>query len=332
MKALQIKRYGDPQKELNIQEIPEPGIVREDEVKLRVIASSMNFSDLGYIKGVYGNVGHVATFPLTVGCEGVGVIVEKGSGVDGFSVGERVSYWCLSGGWAEYVVVVADNIAKVSDKIDDGTAAQLMINPLTAAAMLDVVRPATGDYILLTAGSSNLARLIIILAAAKGFQPIVVVSNALDVEALLAIGAAAVIDHSKENVFHRVRQVTGGKGVSVVYDAVAGNLASEVLPCLHYGGTMVLYGVLSNQRIPLSVPTVIGRDLTLKSFQLHRWIHCFMTGDPAGFKVFKKEVSGFINELGIQLPVDRAFYYPEVNTALSVLKQRGRKGKVLLTF
>ena len=332
MKALQIKRYGDPQKELNITDIPEPGVVHANEVKLRVIASSMNFSDLGYIKGVYGNVGHVAGFPLTVGCEGVGVIVEKGAGVGDFEVGERVSYWCLSGGWAEYVVVVEDNIEKVSAEIDDGTAAQLMINPLTAAAMLEMARPGPGEHILLTAGSSNLARLIIVLAASKGFKPIVVVSKGMDTQALLAAGAVAVIDHSRESVFHRVRQLTEGKGVSVVYDAVAGNLASEVLPCLQYGGTMVLYGVLSNQRIPLSVPTVIGRDLTLQSFQLHRWIHCYMTRDPEGFKAFKREVSRFINALGIHLPVDRSFYYPEVGEALSVLKQRGRKGKVILTF
>ncbi|MDT5195327.1 MAG: hypothetical protein QOH20_2081, partial [Mycobacterium sp.] len=155
MKTIQFAHHGEPKDVLTVtdQPLPEPG---EDHVRVRVLLSPINPSDLLYVRGHYSGV--TPTFPASVGFEGVGVVDALGPGVQNLTVGQRVFARNSQGGnWADYAVIPSAKAFPAPQGIPDEQVASLLINPASAILMLrHVLQVPRGEWLLQSAAGSEL--------------------------------------------------------------------------------------------------------------------------------------------------------------------------------
>jgi NADPH:quinone reductase-like Zn-dependent oxidoreductase len=326
MLAVQIRRIGTPHEALTVTELPLPE-PQAGEVRIRVQARPINPSDIMFIRGMYGIRPHP---PSGVGFEAMGTVESLGEGVEGISVGQRVSFTAL-GTWQEYVCVHAKTLIPLPDSIDNDTAAQLYINPCTAWAMLHDLEHSdglrSGDWLLQTAGASAFGRMIIRLATLRGIKTISTVRRSEQKEHLYAAGADAVVDVSSENLIRRVLALTGEKGVRHAIDAVAGKAGAEVLKVLSYGGVMYCYGALSLEEIPVNAGLVIFKALTIKGFWLTDWMKRV---DSTTRKQVLTSLIDLFSTGALTAPVEARYPLGDIHNAVDHAERTGRTGKVLL--
>jgi NADPH:quinone reductase-like Zn-dependent oxidoreductase len=186
------------------------------------VLSPVNPSDLLYVRGHYSGV--TPSFPAPVGFEGVGVVDALGPGVQNVTVGQRVFARNSQGGnWAEYAVLLAEKAYPVAGDIPDEQVASFLINPATAILMVrHVLAVPRGEWLLQSAASSELGRMIIRLAKRDGIRTINVVRRREAVAELEALGADAVIVSTDAPIDEQVRKIVGPEGIQFAIDPVAG--------------------------------------------------------------------------------------------------------------
>ncbi|KAA9353163.1 zinc-dependent alcohol dehydrogenase family protein [Larkinella humicola] len=321
MQTVNFSTIGKPADTLQVIDtfLPEPG---PGEVRIKVIASPINPSDLMFVQNLYGIQPEL---PSGAGFEGVGIVDALGEGVT-MRTGIRVSFTAI-GAWSEYVLANQRSLIPVPDALSDEVAAQLFVNPFSAYAMLEESGLQPGQWVLLTAAGSSFSKLVIQLCKLKGIQTIGTVRhNELDDE-LKALGITAIVNTEKEKLTNRVKALTEGKGVTCVLEAVGGNTASDALKCLAKGGTMILYGVLSMQNPSFNVGLMIFRELTIKGFWLTDWMRRVdsQTRQNVARNVITLLVGG-----QIQVPVEATYPLSEIKKAVEHSEQAGRHGKILI--
>lgn len=238
---------------LDYVELPEPQ-PGSGQVLVKVAAAGVNFIDTYRRSGVYP-----MAFPHVVGSEGAGEVVALGEDVDGFSVGDRVSWDNAPGSYAEFVSVDASDAVRLPDGIDVVQAAALPLQGMTAHYLVNStfeVRP--GHDVLLHAGAGGVGLLATQLATARGGSVITTVGSAEKAELSRAAGAAEVIDYSAladltAELPPLVRELTAGAGVHVVYDGVGRATFDASLASLHRRGLLVLFGGASGQVPPFDL-------------------------------------------------------------------------------
>ncbi|MBB5872702.1 NADPH2:quinone reductase [Allocatelliglobosispora scoriae] len=215
--------------------LPSPG---DDEVLVRVAYAGVNFLDLYQRSGAY-----TVRFPFTPGIEGSGVVVAAGAGVTGVAEGDRVAWAGAPGSYASHCLIPADRIIPVPAGVGLADAATVLIQGMTAHFLAaDVVPLRAGDICLVHAAAGGVGGLLTQFAALRGATVIGTVSSEAKVATALAAGAEHVIDYGREDFAERVREITGGRGVDVVYDAVGQETFERGLASLRPRGTFVLYG------------------------------------------------------------------------------------------
>ncbi|MGW7008654.1 zinc-dependent alcohol dehydrogenase family protein, partial [Streptomyces sp. NPDC054933] len=191
MKAVAFDRYGEPKDVLSITDrpIPEP---RAGEVRIRMIASPVNPSDLLYVRGHYAGV--EPHFPAPVGFEGVGVIDALGPQVQGWEPGQRVVVVNGRGGnWAEYSVVSAQDLLPAPEGLPDEQVASFMINPASAVLMVrHLLAVPQGEWLMQSAATSEIGRMVIRLAKRDGIRTVNIVRRREAVAELERLGADVV--------------------------------------------------------------------------------------------------------------------------------------------
>src|SRR6516165_8516068 len=245
MKAAVFDRFGEPSEVLSLRELPdpEPG---PGQVRVRMIASPINPSDLMVVRGRYGVLPRL---PATPGFEGVGVVDKAGPGFLGRLVlGKRVTVINSDGGnWAEYVVIPARQARPVARDIPDEQVASFFVNPATVLAMVrHVLKVPRGSWLLQSAAGSALGRMIIKLGAQDGFKTLNVVRRSEAKEELARLGGHAVISTSEGPIDEQVQRVTQGRGVRYAVDPVGGAVGTGVFRSLASKGRLVIYGSLSD--------------------------------------------------------------------------------------
>jgi NADPH:quinone reductase-like Zn-dependent oxidoreductase len=321
MQTVNFSTIGKPTDSLQVIDtpLPEPG---PGEVRIKVIASPINPSDLMFVQNLYGIQPEL---PSGVGFEGVGIVDALGEGVT-MRTGIRVSFTAI-GAWSEYVLAKQRSLIPVPDALSDEVAAQLFVNPFSAYAMLEESGLQAGQWVLLTAAGSSFSKLVIQLCKLKGIQTIGTVRhNELDDE-LKALGLTAIVNTEKEKLTNRVKALTEGKGVTCVLEAVGGNTASDALKCLAKGGTMILYGVLSLQNPSFNVGLMIFRELTIKGFWLTDWMRRV---DSQKRQNVARNVITLLVGGQIQVPVEATYPLSEIKKAVEHSEQPGRRGKILI--
>lgn len=327
LEARQIRyhAFGEPEQVLQWEKIalqpPAAG-----EMLVRMTARPINPSDLIPIRGSYA---HRISLPAVPGYEGVGIVKEVGPSVPKELVGRRVLPLRGEGTWQDYVKTSAALAVPVPDEIDDATAAQLYINPLTAwLVCTEVLALKPGDIVLVNAGGSSIGRVFAQLAKLIGFRLIAVTRNRIHTEELLRLGAAHVV-HTTEAALHpSVMELTNGRGASAAIDSIGGPEGTELARCLQPGGTYLSIGLLSG--VPVDWAAIAhGTRVRATLFHLRHWLA--RTTAPAWQDTFRRLVSA-VADGRLRLPPAAAAYpLAEFREAVRAAERPGRSGKILLT-
>ena len=226
------------------------GDVGPDEVRLKHTAIGLNFIDVYQRSGMYP----IGDLPKTLGMEAAGVIEEVGADVEGFAVGDRVAYAMGLGSYAEERVWGTDRLVKLPDSINDQTAAAMMLQGMTVYYLLNrTYRVKSGDTILFYAAAGGVGLIACQWAKHLGATVIGCVGSEEKVELAKANGCDHPILYRDENVPERVKEITGGKGVPVVYDSIGKDTFEDSLDCLRPFGLMVSFGNASGPVDPFNI-------------------------------------------------------------------------------
>jgi len=234
--AMRIHEYGGPEK-LRWEEV-QVGAPGEGQVLVRNTAIGLNFVDTYQRSGLYP-----MQLPFTPGSEGAGVVEAVGPKVKEFKVGDRVAYASPIGAYAEVLLRPAERLVKIPAGIDDRTAAAIMLKGMTAQYLLRrTYRVKKGETILVHAAAGGVGQILCQWAKHLGATVIGTVGS--DEKAALAkkAGCKHVIVSSREKVSQRVKEITQGKGVPVVYDGVGKDTFMDSLDCLAPLGLMASFG------------------------------------------------------------------------------------------
>ncbi|MFS2325048.1 quinone oxidoreductase [Brucella sp. H1_1004] len=235
--AIRVHQTGGPEVLQYEQiEIGEPGA---GEVKVRHEAVGLNFIDVYFRTGLY----KAAQMPFTPGNEGAGTVVAVGSGVENLKLGDRVAYAATPGSYADERILSADRLVKVPDGIELKTAAAMMLKGMTAQYLLRqtfVVKP--GNTILFHAAAGGVGLIAGQWAKHLGATVIGTAGSEEKVTLAKAHGYDHVINYRTENFVERVRELTGGEGVDVVYDSVGRDTYMGSLDVLKPLGMFACFG------------------------------------------------------------------------------------------
>lgn len=324
MKAAVCEKWGDPTEVLQVRDLPTPEPGR-GQVRVRMLASPVNPSDLLTVRGSYGRQ---PPLPATPGFEGVGV-VEAGSGLLArLRMNRRVAVLSDGGCWAEQNVLPARQVWPVPAALTDEQAASFFVNPGSSLVMTRyVLRVPPGSWLLQTAAGSALGRMVIRLGRRYGFRTINVVRRREQAEELLREGADAVVATAEESLTERVRALTGGAGVPFAMDAVGGETGAEVVGVLAAGGRMLVYGTLSGEPLRLDPRTLMVARRQVEGFWMSEWLRRQKVTTLIG--LFSR-LGGLIQSGVLATEVGATFPLNDVKAAVRQAAQPGRQGKVLL--
>jgi NADPH:quinone reductase-like Zn-dependent oxidoreductase len=303
-------------------DVPEPG---EGEVLVAIKLRPVNPTDIAQSQGLYGD-GRDGK-PFSVGSEGVGVVEKSGPGASKFQPGQRVvaAGWA-AGTWQDYVVQPEKSLLAVPEELDDKTASQFYINPITVLGLTETSAVPPGGWLLQTAAGSVLGRQLVQYAKHIGIRTISVVRRDEHIEELKALGADEVINSEREDLAKRVKEITGGKGADAAVDPVGGALTGQVLSTVKKGGKLRLYGTLSGSEATVKIRDIMAGK-HLEAFLIYSWL-------PG----LGEEESRKRQEKALQLLKDRVmtplsgkvFPFDQFKEAIGESTRAGRGAKVFL--
>jgi NADPH:quinone reductase len=234
--AIRVHEHGGPDK-LTWEEVPSPD-PKAGEVLLKQTAIGLNYIDVYFRTGLY----KAPSMPVTIGMEGAGVVAAVGSGVTDLKVGDRVAYAGALGAYAETRVAPAEKLVKIPDGISDSQAAAMMLQGMTACFLVTQTHPLKkGETILVHAAAGGVGSILVQWAKHIGATVIGVVSTPEKAALVKSLGA----DHAlltSESIPARVKEITGGAMLPVVYDSVGKDTFLTSLDCLRPRGLMISYG------------------------------------------------------------------------------------------
>lgn len=255
--AIRIHETGGPEvmrwEEVGVGQLSQ---LAPNEARVRHEAVGLNFIDIYFRTGRYP-----LALPSGLGLEGAGVVEAVGSAVTEVKVGDRVAYaGGPPGAYAEVRNIPADRLVKLPDSIDFKTAAAMMLQGMTAQYLLRrTYRVQAGDTILIQAAAGGVGLIVCQWAKALGATVIGTVSSDEKAALAKAHGCDHPIVYSRENFVERVKEITGGAGVPVVYDSVGADTFMKSLDCLRPLGMMVTFGQSAGPVAPVDTQELSKR-------------------------------------------------------------------------
>jgi NADPH2:quinone reductase len=256
-RAVRIESNGGPE-QLKLVEVavgdPGPG-----EIRIRHKAVGLNFIDVYQREGVYK-----LPMPLQLGMEAAGVVEAVGEGVSHLKVGDRAAYASQPpGSYCELRVMPAKCVCKLPDAISFETGAAMMLKGLTVQYLLRKTLPAEGlqpgDFVLFHAAAGGVGLIACQWAKALGLQLIGTAGSDEKCALAKSQGAAFAINYAKEDFVARVKEITGGKGVKVVYDSVGKDTFYRSLDCLRPFGLLASFGNASGKVEPVDLGVLAAK-------------------------------------------------------------------------
>jgi NADPH2:quinone reductase len=320
MRAIRVHELGGPDA-LRLDEIapPEPG---PGHVRVRVVATGLNYIETYQRTGLYK-----VPLPFTPGGEFAGTVDAVGPDVAGWSVGDRVATASGSGGYAEYALAPADKLVGVPDGVDLKLAAAALLQGMTAHYLVYSTYPLKpGETCIVTAAAGGVGLLLVQIAKGAGARVFGLVSS--EEKAALARGAGAdeVILYTQEDFARRARELTGGRGVDVVYDSVGKTTWEQTLDSLRPRGYAVFFGNASGP-VPAIEPLALSTRGSLFMTRPTLW-HYIATPEELAWRA--GDLFAWIAAGELSVRVDREFPLENVADAHRAIEGRQTTGKVLI--
>ena len=316
---MQVTRQGPPDVLQAVEvDLPQP---RPGEVTLRQTAIGLNYLDVYFRKGEFPR----AT-PFVPGHEGAGVIEALGEGVTDLRVGQRVAYHLVMGAYAERRNLSAERLVPLPDDIGDEQAAAVMLKGTTAEYMVRHVYPVkAGDTVLIQAATGGVGSLLTQWTKALGATVIGTVGSEEKVERFKKLGGDHAILYREENVVERIKELTNGEGVPVVFDGVGKATFQGSLESLRPEGTLVVIGTASGTPDPVNVWALNSRSLklTYPSIAVH-------TRTREGLLASASALFEAIRHGDIEVEIGQRFSLNEAAKAHAALEARETTGSTVL--
>ncbi|MFZ2266684.1 MAG: quinone oxidoreductase [Azonexus sp.] len=319
--AIRIHQTGGPEV-LCWEEVDVPAPAA-GEATVRHAAVGLNFIDIYHRTGLYP-----LPLPSGIGLEGAGVVEAVGEGVTELAVGDRVAYaGGPIGAYAEVRNIPAHRLLKLPDSIAFNTAAAMMLQGLTAAYLLRrTYRVQAGDAVLIHAAAGGVGLIATQWAKALGATVIGTVGSPAKAELAKAHGCDHVINYSTENFSQRVREITGGEGVAVVYDGVGKDTFAGSLDSLRPMGILVTYGNASGPVPPLDL-----LQLTQKgSLYVTRPTLMQYTARREDLVAFGAELFAIVASGQVRIEVNQSYALADAAQAHRDLEARRTTGSTIL--
>jgi len=323
VKAVRIAQHGGPEVlQLVDVEVPLP---TDDEVTIRQHAAGLNFIDIYYRTGLYAH-----PLPHGLGFEGAGVVEAVGNKVKHLKKGDRVAYGQSPlGAYAEMRNVPAAQVVKLPHDVGFDEAAALMLKGLTVQYLFrQTYRLQGGETILFHAAAGGVGLIACQWAKALGVKLIGTVSSSEKAELALAHGAWQIIDYSRENVAERVRELTDGKRVPVVYDGVGKDTWEASLDCLMPRGMMVSFGNASGPVTGVSLGVLAAKGslyVTRPTLGTHVDTH-------EKLKAAADELFGLVQQKQIKVHIAQRYGLADAAAAQTALAARKTTGATVFTM
>lgn len=325
-RAVMFHRLGGPEVlEIETVALPEPG---PGEVRIRVQAIGLNRGEAWFRRGTYYELPRLPR--SRIGTEAAGVVDALGPDVAGFAVGEPVSTVAAfsmrdHGVYADQAVVPAAALVR-REGIDPVTGAAVWNSYLTAyGALVDVARLRAGDAVLITAASSTVGLAAIQIANHLGAVPIATTRTGAKRQRLLDAGAAQVIATEEEDLVALVDEITGGQGVEVAFDGVAGAAVNTLARVIAPGGQLIIYGWFD----PAPIPLPIAPDYRALSTRVHAVFET--TTDRERLRRAEHFIRSGLRSAALRPAVDRVFDLGEIVRAHEYLESDRQTGKIVVT-
>lgn len=325
-KAVRIDRNGGPE-ELKIVDV-EVGDPGPGEIRIRHKAVGLNFIDTYQRSGLYP-----FPMPLQLGMEASGVVEAVGEGVSHLKVGDRAAYASQPpGAYCEARVMPAKFVCKLPDAISFETGAAMMLKGLTAQYLLKKTLPAEGlqpgDFILFHAAAGGVGLIACQWAKALGLQLIGTAGSDAKCKIALAHGAAHAINYSTENFAERVKEITGGKGVKVVYDSVGKDTFEGSLNCLRPFGLLAIFGNGSGPVPPFNLGLLASKG----SLYVTRPTLFTHTSSRESTQAMADDLFAVVESGTVKIPIDQRYPLADVQQAHRDLEARKTTGCTILTL
>ena len=321
MKAVEINKTGGPEV-LEVKDISldKPG---PDQVTIEQKAIGLNYIDTYHRSGLYP-----LKLPIGLGLEGAGVITDVGENVKDFKVGDKISYAGIPlGSYASHRNYPTKNLVKVPDGIDLEIAATLMTKGLTTYYLLHKTYPVkSGETILFHAAAGGVGQIFGQWAKSLGCNVIGTVGSDEKIENAKQNGYDHVINYNKDNFAEKVKEITEGKGLSVVYDGVGKNTFDGSIECLKLRGMLVSFGNASGPLDPVNVAKSIQpKGLYLTRPSIMQYTTTREELDEAANKVFEMASSG-----KVKVKISKKYSLKDIAQAHKDLESRVLTGPAVI--
>ncbi|RID99766.1 quinone oxidoreductase family protein [Simplicispira hankyongi] len=324
--AIQIRQNGGPE-EMQLVDIqvgdPGPG-----EVRISHRAIGLNFIDVYQRTGLYPSA-----MPLTLGMEASGVVEAVGEGVAHLRVGDRVAYASNPpGSYSTERVMPARCVCRLPDAISFETGAAMMLKGMTAQYLLKKTLPVEGlhrgDAVLFHAAAGGVGLIACQWARALGLELIATAGSDAKCQLALANGAAHAINYRTEDFAARVKEITGGKGVKVVYDSVGKDTWEKSLDCLRPFGLMASFGNASGP-VPPFAPASLGARGGLYVTRQTLFVHM---ATREATQAMADDLFAVVESGQVKIHIDQRYPLREVQQAHRDLEARKTTGCTILTL
>jgi NADPH:quinone reductase-like Zn-dependent oxidoreductase len=325
-RQVRFDRLGGPEV-LTLHDVPvgDPGA---GEVRIRVDAIGLNRAEIMFREGVYYEQ---PVFPARLGYEAAGVVEAVGEGVSHLAEGDPIAVvpaFSLTryGTYGDHVIVPASAVVPRPANVGAVQAAAVWMAYITAYGPLfesGEVRP--GDHVLISAAASSVGQAAVQIARHIGAVPIATTRDASKKQRLLDAGAADVVVTAEEDLPARVEEITGGEGVRLAFDPIAGPGVETIARAIAPGGHLVVYGALDPRPTPLPNASSYPQ-LTSRSYSMHS-----ITRDPGRLRRAVAFVNAGLATGSFTPVVDRTFDLAEIADAHRHMEASGHIGKIVVT-
>jgi len=323
MKAVLCKQYGPPQS-LVVEELPSPN-PGPGEVVVSVKAASVNFPDFLIIQNKYQ---FKPPLPFSPGSELAGVLKEVGTGVSGWRAGDRVIAFTTYGAFAEEVKTDAGRLLRLPEGMDFTTGAAFLLTYGTSEhALHDRGELKSGETLLVLGAAGGVGLAAIEIGKALGARVIACASSEDKLAVCREHGADATIHYGTEDLRERVKALTEGRGVDVVYDAVGGPYTEPAFRSLAWRGRLLVVGFAAGEipKLPLNLPLLKGAAV------VGIFWGDFARREPARFAESVAQLGRWYREGKLRPHISQTLPLEKAAEAITLLASRKAKGKIVLT-